>query len=54
MYFLFESLKIKKSLLIGQTTVDPSQNGYKDFPFSLDFVWILGKQYRIFHGNYYY
>lgn len=33
----------------GQTTVDPGQNGYKDFPFTLDFVWILGKQYRVLH-----
>lgn len=33
----------------GQSKVDHSQNGFKDFPFTLDFVWLLGKKYSAIH-----
>lgn len=33
----------------GHSNADASQNGFKDFPFTLDFVWILGKRYSAIH-----
>ncbi|KFM76378.1 Cysteine protease ATG4B, partial [Stegodyphus mimosarum] len=33
----------------GETSVELLKKEFKDFPFTLDFVWILGKKYNALH-----
>ncbi|XP_035218665.1 cysteine protease ATG4B-like isoform X2 [Stegodyphus dumicola] len=35
----------------GETSVELLKKEFKDFPFTLDFVWILGKKYNALHGG---